>query len=792
MNINICADKANVAKNKLWRGAGMVSGNNSSRLLLDYKVEHPEKYHKLLKLIFGSDGIAVNHLKVEMGSDINSSSGTEPSVKRRADEPADVTRGAGYQLAADAKKVNPDLTLDMLFWSEPKWVTDSVDVYDARYNWYKETLIAAYETYGLVFDYVSVNRNERYVDGEWIKYCSRRLKDESDCPYDFSRIKIVAADEENSWRIADMMNEDKELREAVDVIGSHYTSHCTENVRLLSDKYGKEVWFSEGCAPMSYSQGTYRFDESGLSGINGVLDIANRIVAMYPCGCMTLYEYQPVIASYYDGVCYCQKQLINACEPWSGFYQIESGFYMALHFSRFFDKGWSFIDSACHCDGEKGGDGHAIVNTNYSYMTAADLKTGDYSTVIVNSTDKPVTYDFRVSGMKKSAEAVHIWETRGPDSGSYDEDYFRKTCTLTPEEKDGVFEYSVEVKPFSMITVSTLDTERPEFETQQSKILSLPYCDDFQYSDYDENYLQSRGNAPRYTTDEGGAFEITRLDGRNVLMQMITPETKSEEWGWTPSPVTNFGDNRWYNYSIRTSVKLCKSDKPEENYAGVGLRYTLGAAGMSGYALLLHEDCAWRLMRNDREIMSGRADKIDTTAWISLRISAEDRIIRAYINDILLSEYRENEALIGAGRAALYSSLNNNCFGGVEILPVGETPYVALFDDTDCCFVYSGGWEHTLMSSYFNYKRTISKGTAGAEAVLKFSGRGFMLFGENTEQCTASVKLDGKVIAESMALPVSGKREVFFSAIGLPDGDHIAEITVSEGSLAFDGAEIIL
>ncbi len=57
---------------------------------------------------------------------------------RTEDEKADVTRGAAYQLAADAKKINPDLTLDMLWWSEPKWVSDASDVYAARYKWYKK------------------------------------------------------------------------------------------------------------------------------------------------------------------------------------------------------------------------------------------------------------------------------------------------------------------------------------------------------------------------------------------------------------------------------------------------------------------------------------------------------------------------------------------------------------------------------------------------------------------------------------------------------------------------------
>lgn len=96
--------KMNTKKNMLYRGAGMVSANNSSRLLLDYKAENPQSYDRLLEYIFGDSGIGVNHLKIEMGSDINSSSGTEPAVKRFTDEKPDVTRGAGYQLAADAKK----------------------------------------------------------------------------------------------------------------------------------------------------------------------------------------------------------------------------------------------------------------------------------------------------------------------------------------------------------------------------------------------------------------------------------------------------------------------------------------------------------------------------------------------------------------------------------------------------------------------------------------------------------------------------------------------------------------
>ena len=76
VDLIIDGNNAITAENKLYRGLGMVSGNNSSRLLLDYKDENPEKYNEILNYIFGADGIGITHLKLEMGSDINSSSGT--------------------------------------------------------------------------------------------------------------------------------------------------------------------------------------------------------------------------------------------------------------------------------------------------------------------------------------------------------------------------------------------------------------------------------------------------------------------------------------------------------------------------------------------------------------------------------------------------------------------------------------------------------------------------------------------------------------------------------------------
>ena len=782
---------ANKAENMLYRGNGMVSANNSSRLLLDYKQKSPEAYREILEYLFGSDGLAISHLKIEMGADINSSSGTEPSVKRTEEETADVTRGAGYQLAADAKAVNPDLTLDMLWWSEPEWVSGADDVYAARYKWYKETLDAAYNTYGLKFDYVSAVQNERAYDSEWIKYLSAHLKAESDAPYDYSKIKIVGGDEVCTWNIADEMLEDEELRDAIDVVGSHYTSRASDSAKKLAEEYGKELWFSEASSPMEYSQGTYHFDGtgSGISGINGLLDIATRFITMYSGGYMTLCEYQPAVAAYYDGVTYCQKQMILANEPWSGYYMLDSGFFMGLHFSQFINKGWAFIDSACYADGDVGGDGHAIVVATYSYMTAADTETGDYSTVITNTTAEPITYNFAVKNIDKADSIVHIRETRGPDDGSYDSNYFKDVGSIAPEYRGEVYTYSVTVKPYSLVTVSTLDiSEKDRQNDRVSKLLPLPYTDDFEY---DDAMLASRGGAPLYTTDEGGAFEVVSDGGSKYLMQKITPDIKAGEWGSTPAPVTNFGDDRWFNYSAEVKVRFAPSDTPEQNYTGVGLRYILADSGESGYWLKLSENGSWELKKNNTTIESGKTD-FSAENWTPIRIEAVNGTVRAVIDGVQVCTYSTpaDTSVMSAGRAALYSSYNNNCFDDVVIEPLGDNYAVTRLDNTDSSICYIGSWEHNCMSSFRNSKRTISSGGDGTSFAMQFEGTGFAVTGANKSKAVISVTVDGEVLESGYTTPKTGSREISYIISGLENGKHLAVVKVISGSLALDGIEL--
>lgn len=804
MNMKIDTENHTITENKLWRGMGMVSGNNSSRLLLDYKSQNPKQYQELLELIFGDKGCGVQHLKIEMGADINSSSGTEPCTMRTPDEKADVTRGAGFILAADAKKVNPNLTLDMLWWGEPLWIErengiksgaqlPKEKIYENRYLWYRENLVAAYETFGLKFDFVSATQNERGWDADWIIYLSNHLKADSKAPYDFSKIKIVAGDEVCTWNQANLMAENKELFDAIDVIGSHYTYWSNETVQTLREN-GKEVWMSEGSSPMGYAKSVSRYDGngSGLNGLNGVLDVANRIITMYAAGKMTLYEFQPVVAAYYDGVTYCHKQLISAQTPWSGYYELDPGFFMTLHFSRFIKRGWLMLDDASFADGHAAGDGHALGGATYSCLSACDPKTGDWSSVITNTTENPIEYSFE---LKNDDKKLWLYET-----GSWKKsDTLKKSPVKIKDSRCKII-----IKPNSIVTLSTIDINPLEealslssVSEKDDEVLALPYEDDFSYSD---DFLSERGGAPLYTTDEGGAFEVIEEDGQKILQQKILLENKAREWGGSPDPVTNLGDDRWFNYSVQIEGRFDPSDLSEKNYIGIGGRYNLPDSGKNGIWLKLQANGKWDLMRNSQSVKKGNIEALSKDdkwqkAWHKLSLSFEGMTISAFIDDVKVCDFElglgEKVSLQGAGRAAIYSAYRKNCYKNLKITPLDEKYYITRFDNLDSVFTYDDKtpWEHSLMDSFKCYKRTVSKGQKGSSFTLTFSGSAFILTGNSEKGAGIKVTLDGKEY-EIIKVGKTGNREALYYSGDLKEGKHKAEITILAGSLNLDGVEI--
>lgn len=797
-NVTVDGRTVNKDSGSVYRGLGTVTGNNSSRLLMDYKVQNPKAYWEIMDLLFKPDyGAGLTHVKLEFGADINSSSGTEPSIMRYADEKADVTRGAGFMFAADALSINPDITVDLLRWGEPAWVADEFkksqkEGFEARYKWYKAALDAAYETYGIKFTHISPDSNETgKIDTEWLIYFSERLKSETNCRYDYSDIKIVASDEVCGWQIADEMMKNKSLRNAVDILGEHYNTHASENALLLNKKFGKEIWYTEGIASSNIARLAVNNDGVGISGTNGALDVCNRIINGYCNGRMTMYEYQPAAAAYYSGVSYFPKGLLTANTPWSGFYDVDSGVWLSAHFTRFIKNGWRFVDSGCFGDGK---ENHSISETTNNYMTVTDPSTGDYTIVICNDSPETRCYNFSFENMAKASSPVDVWETRGPDKGQdFNANYLKCLGTFSPKELDGKYSFYTEVSPYSIVTVTTVDKKScpPIFSCPRRDVpLDVNYSDNFDYAD---DFLAARGNAPLYTTDYGGAFEVMNVDGEKVLMQMIDKSIKPTDWyKKTPPPFTTLGDDRWCNYSAEIEFRLESSE--EDNFAALGVRYLTSDLGVdtveNGYTLFMYPSGKWRLQCNLTVLAEDVLTDFDSTAWHSVRLTAAERTVTAEIDGKSAVKFTDTAAYPHSGRASIGSGLYKNIFRRFRTTRIeGLAPVVTRLDDHDSAITYGGKWDRKIAQGYIHFNRTLSTSVSdNSESFLEFEfeGSGFAVIGETEE---AEIKVyDNGVFVENARVQKAVPRQCGYSK-KLDNGKHKIKLAVQFGNLTLDAVE---
>ena len=316
-----------------YKGLGMLNGNSTSNLLLDYKSENPQAYWSMMQYLFGGDYPLFSNIKMEMGNDGNNSTGAEACTMRYEDEEADASRSPGFVMAADAKTINPNVKVSILRWGCPNWVNayKGTDWYAANYKWYKETIFDAYEKYGYVVDYINPDTNETgNPDSGIIKYFANAIANETDFPEYFTEeakqayrsIKIVASDENKGLKIVPLMRNDKDLYDAVDAIGFHYRTNATDDYIKMADVDDKEVWYSEGCATFGYSElqenKTAEYGAGTIGGYQSPLALLDSLPNAFVGSRRTMYMFQPAIGSFYEGIQYGHKELLSARDPWSG------------------------------------------------------------------------------------------------------------------------------------------------------------------------------------------------------------------------------------------------------------------------------------------------------------------------------------------------------------------------------------------------------------------------------------------------------------------------------------------
>ncbi|MBT1166042.1 family 16 glycoside hydrolase [Bifidobacterium simiarum] len=467
-----------------YKGFGVLSGNATSSLLLDYKAEHPQAYWRLIETLFGTGRPVMNLVKVEMGNDRNNSTGPNTATMRDPDEYPVVTREPGFQLAADARRYQPGLHVSMLRWHAPTWVRDNDDVY----HWYKNTILAVWREYGYMVDTVNPDVNERTADLAWVAEFKRRVAsdevgfigagpDDPNAGFQsdeerelFHQIRVITSDEEVTGTFGPDLLADDGLREAIDIAAYHYSvvDDDDHSFTRLADEFDKEIWNSEAQATFSNSadrpnntmdrlrpDGHRRPSDcradgagtgisgsgevgTGIGGIGSPLEMANTLIKAFVRSRRTNAIYQPAIGAFYEGLEYSYKELISARDPWSGWVYYDAGLAALQHFCRFARLGygpdaWRAVPEASVS--EVGGN-NPVCGARLGEPSALTLVSPDgdgVSTVIVNDSGLPREYRVTVSGVPAAGRTMRLWRTRAAGAGQpYDAEYLRYVGDVEP------------------------------------------------------------------------------------------------------------------------------------------------------------------------------------------------------------------------------------------------------------------------------------------------------------------------------------------------------------------------
>ena len=632
---NVRADNVN---GLTFKGFGLLSANSTSALLMDYKSQYPAKYAELLQILFGGTNPVLTNVKIEMGNDRNNSTGPDPATMRWETEAPNVTRDPGFQIAADAKKLNPNLKVSILRWNSPAWANTN----DKVYTWYKKTILEAYRTYGFMVDYVNPGFNERAADVAWTKEYASLVKTDATGFADatekslYNRIRVVISDEAGLGSFGGTMTSDESLRDAVAVAGYHYNTDddSAGDFKRLAQTYDKEVWNSE--AQATFGNSAFRPNNNiqsptvagtGIGGGGSALEMGNTIIKGFTNSNRTNFIYQPAVGSFYEGGQYAFKELVSARDPWSGWMHYDVGIDILRHFSWFAKTGWensgntAGIWRAVPQASATGATGTNPVNGRNgapSFLTLAAPDKTNFSTVFINDSEQTKTYRIQAVNMAfTGTPALEQWETRAADQGQAFNANYLKYLGNVSAGSDGV--YTVTVKPYSIVTVTTLANHtNPAFKAQlpvegQRTVLdtdasgsgtntkdNILYADGFDYSKKTvpvigaggeivgtEPFVASRGGSksaiPLYTSDRNGAFEAYLPDGSTnyVLRQQLDQPSMGLGGVWNPGdPVTRIGDSRWLNYEASVDVSFeNNSVQNGNNYATIGVRQQNGDVG---------------------------------------------------------------------------------------------------------------------------------------------------------------------------------------------------------------------
>ena len=622
------------AGGRVFDGVGAISGGGgNTRLLYDYA--DPTRAQILDELFKPNYGASLQILKVEIGSDCDSTDGSEPSHMHTRDD-ENYQRGYEWWMMEEAKKRQPGIHLSALPWGVPGWIGGGHDYWSPEtIDYIIKWLHHADSDHHLTFQTIG-GRNENGYNTAWYKKFKAALQTEG-----FSSIRVVASDDwfhGRSWAIASEMKKDPAVGQAIDILGAH-TPHADGYPSADALTSNKPLWASED-----------HFDEKSPGK-----EMARSLNRNYIVAKITATIFWPIVSAIYDNLPFDNVGLIKCNQPWSGHYWLTPSLWTMAHTTQFTQPGWHYLDSACgFFDGDASGK-------QGSHVALASPKNDDYSVIIETVDAKEAsTREFSLAGLP--GKPLHVWMTNLNSGKSAD--WFVRQPDVTPVNGN----FSLTLQPGCVYSLTTTDgQQKGEAEPPPAAPFPFPYADDF---------AGPAGRPGRYFSDMVGTFETAPCYGGRTgsCLRQTTPQ-QPIAWKVTARrTLTILGDLKWTDYRFSSDVLL---EKPGAVDILARLNGMSGRDVPNAYVLRLSDTGAWSLLRsatNNKEtvLASGTVTAPGVGKWIPVALVCHGDSITAEIDGKAVATATDatcKAGMIGLGTVDYLTAQ----FGHVRIDPL-STP----------------------------------------------------------------------------------------------------------------------
>ncbi len=658
------------AGGKKFDGIGAVSGGGATSVLLK---DYPEPQRsQILDLLFKPKfGASMSALLVEVPGDANATQGAEPS-HMHTKEDLNFSRGYEWWLMREAKKRNPDLTLDACAWGCPAWVGDGHFWSQDMCDYYVKWIQGLKSVYGLDLDAIGC-RNEKGVNEDFAKKFRATLDANG-----LEKVRIHGFDnwEKNKFDWVRNMTNDLELRRAVAILSNHTMADIPtpDDVLKLAEEWHKPIWNTEEHV---YKKSfdceislVKAFNENFLH--SGVTKIVNwyLVGSVYP---LESYSFEPAA--------------MIANSPWSGHYFTREVLWGYAHYGQFTKIGWQYLNGGC-----------GKLNDGGSFVT---LKSPgkDYSIIIETKDAKSVqNVTFNV-GDGLSAGKLCVWRSNAKEQ-------FVQLDSIKLKNNS----FTIALEPDSLYSLSTTSgQQKGSFDNiPAEQKFPFPY-----YETFDEYASPKRfGYLPHYTADIAGIFEIAeRPDQAGKCLRQVIAQ-KPQSWAPEWMPYTILGDEHWQDYEVSADIYM-----QNEGWAGVMGRVNNVGDGYGcvpkGYYLRLAADGTCALVaingkagaedlgdkehqaallaaghsgeRGEKQMAVGIVKNIAPNQWHNVKLQFSGEHITGFVDGLpILSA---TNSLFSHGMAGLVTSdhqtRNTACFDNLLINAVGAaTPKPTEFAPT--------------------------------------------------------------------------------------------------------------